>query len=83
RKVGRDPAQVHRSWFGRCVCVPSQKEASTLEGSGLLGTPEQVVEQLQAYSELGIHRFMLGSRNLSDMMTVELLAKEVLPNVKS
>jgi alkanesulfonate monooxygenase SsuD/methylene tetrahydromethanopterin reductase-like flavin-dependent oxidoreductase (luciferase family) len=83
RAVGRDPAQVHRSWFGRCVCVPSKKEASRLEGSGLLGTPEQLVEQLQAYSELGIHYFMLGSRSLSDRTTVELLAKEVLPKVKS
>jgi len=83
RKVGRDPAQVHRSWFGRCVCVPTKKEASTLEGRGLLGTPEQIVELLQAYIELGSHRFMLGSRSISDMTTVELLAKEVLPNVKS
>ena len=81
REVGRDPAQVQRSWFGRCVCVPSKEEAGTLEGSGLLGTPEQIVEQLQAYVELGIHRFMLGSRSLSDMTTVELLAKEVLPKV--
>jgi alkanesulfonate monooxygenase SsuD/methylene tetrahydromethanopterin reductase-like flavin-dependent oxidoreductase (luciferase family) len=79
REVGRDPAQVHRSWFGRCVCVPSKEEASQLEGNGLLGTPEQIVEQLQAYIELGIHRFMLGSRSLSDTTTVELLAKEVLP----
>ena len=82
REVGCDPAQIRRSWFGRCVCVPSNKEASTLEGSGLLGTPDQIVEQLQAYVELGVHRFMLGSRSLSDTTTVELLAKEVLPNVK-
>lgn len=82
-KVGRDPAQVRRSWFGRCVCVASKKEARMLEGSGLLGTPEQIVEQLRAYVELGIHSFMLGSRSLSDTTTVELLAKEVLPQVKS
>lgn len=81
-KVGRDPAQIHRSWFGRCVCVATEKEASTLEGSGLLGTPEQIVEKLQAYRELGIHSFMLGGRSLSDTTTVELLAKEVLPQVK-
>lgn len=83
RKIGRDPAQVSRSWFGRCVCVASKKEASTLEGSGLLGTPEQIVEQIRAYIDLGIQSFMLGSRSLSDTTTVELLAKEVLPLVKS
>jgi alkanesulfonate monooxygenase SsuD/methylene tetrahydromethanopterin reductase-like flavin-dependent oxidoreductase (luciferase family) len=82
QKVGRDPAGVQRSWFGRCVCVASKQEAAALEGRGLLGTPEQIIEQLQAYVELGIHRFMLGSRSLSDMTTVELLAREVLPHVK-
>jgi alkanesulfonate monooxygenase SsuD/methylene tetrahydromethanopterin reductase-like flavin-dependent oxidoreductase (luciferase family) len=81
RKEGRDPAEVQRSWFGRCVCVASKQEADALEGRGLLGTPEQIIEQLQAYIELGIHRFMLGSRSLADLTTVELLAKEVLPNV--
>lgn len=82
RKVGRDPAQIDRSWFGRCVCIASKEEASTLEGAGLLGTPEQIVEKLQAYIEVGIHSFMLGSRSLSDTTTVELLANEVLPRVK-
>jgi len=82
QKVGRDPAEVQRSWFGRCVCVASKQEADKLEGRGLLGTPERIIEQLQAYVQLGIHRFMLGSRSLSDMTTVELLAREVFPNVK-
>jgi alkanesulfonate monooxygenase SsuD/methylene tetrahydromethanopterin reductase-like flavin-dependent oxidoreductase (luciferase family) len=83
RNVGRDPAQVRRSWFGRCVCVASKEEARTLEGRGLLGTPEQIVEQLQVYIKLGIQSFMLGSRSLLDTTTVELLAKEVLPYLKS
>jgi alkanesulfonate monooxygenase SsuD/methylene tetrahydromethanopterin reductase-like flavin-dependent oxidoreductase (luciferase family) len=82
RKVGRDPAQVRRSWFGRCVCVTSKEQASKLEGNGLLGTPEQIAEQLQTYINLGIDSFMLGSRNLPDMTTIELLVKEVLPRVK-
>jgi len=81
-KIGRDPASVKRSWFGRCVCVATQKEARELEGNGLLGTPEQIVEQLQAYIELGVTSFMLGTKILSDTTTVELLAKEVLPLVK-
>ena len=62
--MGRDPAQSQRSWFGRCVCVDSEREPSTLQGRGLLGTPEQIVELLQAYIEPGIHRFMLGSKTL-------------------
>jgi alkanesulfonate monooxygenase SsuD/methylene tetrahydromethanopterin reductase-like flavin-dependent oxidoreductase (luciferase family) len=81
--IDRDPAEIQRSWFGRCVCVASQEEAEKLEGSGLLGTPEQIVEQLQAYVELGIDSFMLGSRNLSETTTVELLATEVLPKMRT
>jgi len=81
-KIGRDPARIQKSWFGRCVCVASQKEASALEGRGLLGTPEQIVQQLRAYIDLGIHSFMLGNRSLADVQTVELLANEVLPQLR-
>jgi alkanesulfonate monooxygenase SsuD/methylene tetrahydromethanopterin reductase-like flavin-dependent oxidoreductase (luciferase family) len=81
--IGRDLAEIQRSWFGRCVCVASREEAEKLGGNGLLGTPEQIVEQLQAYIELGIECFMLGSRTLADTTTVELLATEVLPKLNS
>jgi alkanesulfonate monooxygenase SsuD/methylene tetrahydromethanopterin reductase-like flavin-dependent oxidoreductase (luciferase family) len=83
RNVGRDPALVRRSWFGRCTCVATKEEAQKLEGMGLLGTPEQIIEKLQGYVDLGIQSFMLGSNSLLDKTTVELLAKEVLPHVKS
>jgi alkanesulfonate monooxygenase SsuD/methylene tetrahydromethanopterin reductase-like flavin-dependent oxidoreductase (luciferase family) len=48
----------------------------------LLGTPEQIVEQIQAYVDLGIDYFMLGVRNVRDLTTVELLAREVFPYFK-
>ena len=82
QQEGRDPAQVRRSWFGRCICVKSEEEVATLKGPGLLGTPEQIVEQIQAYVDLGIDYFMLGSRDVADLTTVELLAREVLPYFK-
>ncbi|QBD76644.1 LLM class flavin-dependent oxidoreductase [Ktedonosporobacter rubrisoli] len=82
QQEGRDPKIVQRSWFGRCTCVSSKEEAAKLEGTGLLGTPEQIAEQLQAYIDLGIDYFMLGVRDVSDLTTVELLAHEVLPRFK-
>nr|BBH94702.1 hypothetical protein KTA_29010 [Thermogemmatispora argillosa] len=82
RQLGRDPAQVERSWFGRCICVPSAEEAARLQGRGLLGTPDQIAEQLQAYIDLGITSFMLGSWELEDLQTVELLAHQVLPRFR-
>lgn len=79
QQEGRDPTQVRRSWFGRCTCTMSEEEAATLNGPGLLGKPEQIVEQIQAYVDLGIDYFMLGARDVTDLTTVELLAREVLP----
>ncbi len=78
----RDPTQVRRSWFGRCICVASGEEAAKLQGQGLLGTPDQLIEQIQAYIDLGIDYFMLGARDVSDLTTVELMAHEVLPHFK-
>lgn len=82
QQAGRDPTQVRRSWFGRCICVATAREAETLSGPGLLGTPDQLIEQIQAYTELGIDYFMLGAREVSDLTTVELMAREVLPHFK-
>ncbi len=80
---GRDPTQVRRSWFGRCICVASAREAETLSGPGLLGTPDQLVAQIQAYVDLGIDYFMIGVRgDVTDLTTVELLAREVLPHFR-
>ena len=82
QEEGRDPTQVRRSWFGRCICVASGEEAAKLNGQGLLGTPEQIVEQIRAYVDLGIDYFMLGARDVTDLTTVELMAREVLPHFK-
>jgi alkanesulfonate monooxygenase SsuD/methylene tetrahydromethanopterin reductase-like flavin-dependent oxidoreductase (luciferase family) len=82
QQEGRDAAQVRRSWFGRCICVKSGEEAAKLSGLGLLGTPEQIIEQIQAYVDLGIDYFMLGSRDVGDLTPVELLAHEVFPYFK-
>jgi alkanesulfonate monooxygenase SsuD/methylene tetrahydromethanopterin reductase-like flavin-dependent oxidoreductase (luciferase family) len=82
QQEGRDARQVQRSWFGRCVCVTTDEEAANLKGQGLLGTPKQIVEQIQAYVDLGIDYFMLGSRDVTDLTTVDLLAREVFPRFK-
>ncbi|WP_376794826.1 LLM class flavin-dependent oxidoreductase [Thermogemmatispora sp.] len=82
RQLGRDPSQIARSWFGRCICRSSREEADRLQGRGLLGTPEQIAEQIQAYLDLGITTFMLGSWELEDLQTVELLARQVLPRFR-
>ena len=44
-----------------------------------VGTPEQLVEQMRPFIELGADYFMLDCSGFPNLMTLELLANEVLP----
>jgi alkanesulfonate monooxygenase SsuD/methylene tetrahydromethanopterin reductase-like flavin-dependent oxidoreductase (luciferase family) len=86
---GRSPAAVRRSWSGGCACAPTQEQAETLAGDrfssaseedfGFVGTPEQVIEQMQLFIELGVDYFMLDCAGFPQLTTLELLTREVLP----
>jgi F420-dependent oxidoreductase-like protein len=43
------------------------------------GTPPQLIEQLQAFAQAGVERFMLQHNDLDDVASLELLAQAVLP----
>ncbi len=49
--------------------------------SHMLGTPEEVVEQIHAYGEAGVEELMMMWTSLEDIDALELLAEEVLPYV--
>jgi alkanesulfonate monooxygenase SsuD/methylene tetrahydromethanopterin reductase-like flavin-dependent oxidoreductase (luciferase family) len=84
-EVGRDPQTVRRSWCGGCVCASSQEEIVRLTskrfqpGEDFVGTPQQLIEQMQPFVELGVDYFMLSCGGFPDLTTVETLVKEVLP----
>lgn len=88
--VGRDSAQVRRTWCGGCVCAPTQQAAAILAGDrfnaenadddfDFFGTPQQVVEQMRPFIDLGVDYFMLDCGGFPDLTTLELLVNEVLP----
>jgi alkanesulfonate monooxygenase SsuD/methylene tetrahydromethanopterin reductase-like flavin-dependent oxidoreductase (luciferase family) len=88
--VGRDPRTLRRSWCGGCACAPTPAEAERLaresnianntdDDFDFVGTPEQLVEQMRAFIELGIDYFMLDCSGFPNLTTLELLAHEVLP----
>ena len=88
--VERDPATVQRSWSGGCVCAPTQAQAKQLAGErhqddtddfDFVGTPMQVVEQMQAFIDLGIDYFMVDCGGFPNLTTLELLVDEVIPAV--
>ncbi len=76
-----------------CVCAPTEAGVAKLaagrlqmgEGYGyqvgedFVGTPAQVIEQMQPFVELGVDYFMLDCGGFPRLTTVEMLVNEVLP----
>lgn len=89
--ICRDPASVRRTWVGGCACAPTQAEAEDLAGDrfradndddfGFVGTPQQVVEQMRAFVEMGVDTFMLDCAGFPRLTTLELLVTGVLPTL--
>jgi len=89
-EVGRDPASVRRTWCGGIAIARTQKQAEALAGTrinaqaedsdfGFVGTPPQVIEQMRAFTDLGVDYFMLGCEGFPSLEPLELLVNEVAP----
>jgi alkanesulfonate monooxygenase SsuD/methylene tetrahydromethanopterin reductase-like flavin-dependent oxidoreductase (luciferase family) len=73
---GRGDAEVRR----RAAAV-GQDPAGLRAGGGLVGTPGQIVEQIQEYAAKGASRVFLQVLDVRDLDHVELIATEVAPHV--
>ncbi|HVB23194.1 MAG TPA: LLM class flavin-dependent oxidoreductase [Ktedonobacteraceae bacterium] len=85
-EVQRDPATLRRTWFGGCLCAPTEAEVEQLNkemnlsaGKAFVGTPAQILEQMQPFLDLGVNYFMLSSGGFPDLTTLDTLVHEVLP----
>ncbi len=94
QQIGREPNEIRRSMmlgfeFDLSKEKLEQKVKERTKGKlspvelherGLIvGTPEMVLPQLQAYAEAGIDRLMLQWLNLDDLQSLIDFSKEVLP----
>ena len=85
--IGRDPTSLRLTWFGRLAVGPSQTEAEALSDGkwtkerALVGTPTEVVEQLQQFIEFGVDYFMVEVLGLSNPDIMRIVLEEVLPIV--
>ena len=85
--VGRDPKTLRRTAMIGCYCASNEQKLQEMTteyrgpfGLGFVGTPAQIVEQLQPIVEVGFDSFFISCRGMpSDLTTVELLSHEVLP----
>lgn len=93
--VGRDFDEIQLTWspevFIRSteddVSSPGSRSqwgepAESWRAGNLVGTPEQVSEKLQAYVDLGLAGVMPWCSDYPDTTTMELLARDVMPNFR-
>ena len=80
--IGRDEQTIqdrinaHRMMFSTLPSTHKEWIAAGFPG----GAPQQLVEQLKAFEEAGVERFMLQHNDLDDLASLELLAGQVLPH---
>ncbi len=73
--VGADEAEVAR----RAARIG--REPAELRENGLAGTPQEVVDTIARYAELGAQRLYLQVLDLADLDHLSLVAAEVMPHV--
>jgi alkanesulfonate monooxygenase SsuD/methylene tetrahydromethanopterin reductase-like flavin-dependent oxidoreductase (luciferase family) len=85
--IGRDRAEVRERALQLREIIPSLKGLDADEviakvgQRGLVGTSEEVAEQINKHSALGVDLFMLQHFLLDDRDALKLLASEVIPAV--
>ena len=73
---GRNDAELAR----RAAAIG--RDVAELEGTGLAGSPAQIVDKLGVYASLGAARIYLQVLDLHDLDHLELIAAEVMPQVR-
>ena len=74
--VGRDDAEVAR----RAAAIGSDTGSQRADNLG--GTPAEVVERIGRHAEAGMERLYLQILDLSDLDHLELIAGQVLPQLR-
>ncbi|MFZ9628697.1 MAG: LLM class F420-dependent oxidoreductase [Ilumatobacteraceae bacterium] len=93
--VGRDETTIRKTWSPEMLIRPTEAEviatgtrslwglsAETWRETNLVGTPEQVCEKVQRYLDLGCTGFIPWCADYPDTETLELFAREVMPNFR-
>ena len=73
--VGADEAEVER----RAQAIGRDKDE--LRENGIAGTPQEVVDKIGRYAELGTERLYLQVLDLADLDHLRLVARDVMPHV--
>jgi F420-dependent oxidoreductase-like protein len=93
RVAGRDPGSLVYSAAQTVCCGRDEAELArraaaidwdlaTQRADGLVGTPDEIVDRIGKFAELGATRFYLQVMDLHDLDHLELIASEVMPQVR-
>ena len=93
--LGRDPATLRRTWFGRLSVGKSAeaaKEQALALGFGhhvgwsmdgaFIGTAQQIVDSIAPFIEIGVDYFMFEIIGLPDPDVIGLVVEDVLPKLR-
>jgi F420-dependent oxidoreductase-like protein len=94
-EIGRDPDEIVRTISGEVFIRETEAEveaagsmslygesADAWRAKGLIGTPEQVCERIQAFIDAGCGGFVPWCSDYPSTETLELLATKVMPNFR-
>jgi len=93
--IGRDPASVRKTWFGRLSVAKTEAEAKeqalslgyghhvgwTLEGA-FIGTAQQIADKIGAFVDIGVDYFAFEIIGLPDPDVIGRVVEDVLPKVQ-
>jgi len=95
RAVGRDPGDIRMTWSPEVFIRATEAEIlaagnrslwsediDAWRSNNLVGTPEQVAEKIRTYVDLGCRGFIPWCPDYPDTLTIELLAKKVVPEFR-
>jgi alkanesulfonate monooxygenase SsuD/methylene tetrahydromethanopterin reductase-like flavin-dependent oxidoreductase (luciferase family) len=89
--VGRDYDEIEKTWSPEIFVRETDADVRAIGGStfgepfdswqagNLVGTPEQVIDKIGRYRELGVTSFMPWNRDCPATETLQLVAERVLP----
>ena len=90
--IGRDPATLRKTWFGRMAIGATAAQAQARANSraipystanAFVGTPAQIVEQLHGFVAAGVSYFMIDVIGLPDPDVIAMLTGEIIPQISA
>jgi F420-dependent oxidoreductase-like protein len=90
-EVGRDYDEIEKTWAPEIFVRETEPEVRAIGGStfgepfdswqagNLVGTPEQVIDKVGQYNDLGVTSFLPWCRDYPSTDTLRLVAEQVIP----